>query len=117
MEIDEYSKAIIRTLADLGSLEKNNLHMLMGLSTEVGELTDIFKKNFAYKREIDWVNVEEEISDIMWYLVNLCTLNGIDIKKALSRNIDKLESRYPEKFTEYHATHRDLEKERKILEG
>ena len=116
MEIKEYANEVKRTLADLGYKEKNNIHMLMGLSTEVGELTDIFKKNFAYNTKIDWVNVEEEICDIMWYLINLCNINGIDIEKALDKNISKLKARYPEKFDEELARNRNLELERKILE-
>jgi len=116
MQIKQYAEEIKRTLADLQYKEKNNIHMLMGLSTEVGELIDIFKKNFAYKKQIDWINVEEEVCDIMWYLINFCNINNIDIERALDKNIEKLKIRYPEKFTENNAINRNLDDERKILE-
>ena len=38
------------------------------------------------------------------------------MEAIITKNIEKLEARYPEKFTEYHANNRDLEKERGILE-
>jgi hypothetical protein len=34
----------------------------------------------------------------------------------MTKNIEKLSTRYPEKFTEYHAENRNLEEERRVLE-
>jgi len=116
MQIKQYAEEIKRTLADLQYKEKNNIHMLMGLSTEVGELIDIFKKNLVYKVPIDWINAEEEVCDIMWYLINFCNINNINLEEILQTNIDKLRTRYPEKFTEENAINRNLEAERIILE-
>lgn len=116
MDIKKYAEEAKRTLPDLGYREKNNIHMLMGLSTEIGELTDIFKKNFAYRKDIDWINVSEELGDIFWYLVNFCNINLIDLEEILQTNIDKLKTRYPEKFTEKNALNRNLDAEREILE-
>lgn len=105
------------TAAKLETHKDDVIHMLFGMITEVGELTDVFKKNMAYGKEIDWVNVEEEIGDLMFYIASFCRINKIDLEKVIANNVLKLESRYPEKFTEYHALNRDLEKERKILEN
>lgn len=116
MQIKEYCNEVKRTMADLGYKEKDNLHMIMGMTTEVGELTDIFKKNFAYKKDIDWFNAQEEIGDLMWYVANFCNLNGLNLEDILQTNVDKLKARYPEKFTEHLANNRDLQKEREILE-
>ncbi len=66
---EEYTNLANRTLADLGSKEKNLMHMELGFKTELGELLDVFKKNLAYGKEIDWVNVGEEIADYCWYSV------------------------------------------------
>lgn len=118
MELKEYQNQAKRTNAPMPNHYGNmtSLHMLMGMSTEVGELTDPFKKNLAYGKEIDWINVEEEVADLMWYIVNFCECNGIDLPKILDRNIEKLQARYPEKFTTENAINRNLEVERKILE-
>jgi NTP pyrophosphatase (non-canonical NTP hydrolase) len=116
MNLKEYSEKASRTCPDLGSDFKNQLHMAIGASTETNELLDAYKKAFAYGKKLDIVNVSEEIFDAFWYLVNLCRMLDIDMERGMEINIKKLESRYPEKFTDYYANNRDLEKERKILE-
>lgn len=95
----------------------DELHMVMGISTEAGELLDAYKKHFAYGKELDVVNVGEEIADIMWYVSNLCRIKGINLEEMLQRNIDKLKARYPNKFSQEKALNRNLDKERDILEG
>jgi NTP pyrophosphatase (non-canonical NTP hydrolase) len=95
----------------------DELHMVMGISTEAGELLDAYKKHFAYGKELDVVNVGEEIADIMWYVSNLCRIKGINLEEILQRNIDKLKARYPDKFSQEKALNRNLDKERDILEG
>jgi NTP pyrophosphatase (non-canonical NTP hydrolase) len=116
MNIKEYLIESSRTCPDLGSDLNNQLHMSIGASTEANELLDAYKAWFAYGKELDKVNVSEEIFDCFWYLVNLCRMLDIDIEKGLQTNIDKLRVRYPENFTNYHATNRDLLHERKVLE-
>jgi len=85
--------------------------------TEVGELADAFKKYMAYGKDVDWVNVEEEAGDLLWYIAGFFEFNNISMSHILRQNIAKLESRYPEKFTEDKAIHRDLDAERSILES
>lgn len=116
MNIKEYSEAIKRTKADLKYKEKDNLHMVLGIVTEAGELADVFKKNMAYNKKIDWVNVAEELGDLMWYICNFCNINNLNIEEIMGVNVEKLKSRYPEKFTDEKANNRDLQREREILE-
>jgi NTP pyrophosphatase (non-canonical NTP hydrolase) len=117
MNLKEYCEWTGNTCAKLDNEVLDTIHMLFGMITEVGELTDVFKKQLAYNRHIDWVNVSEELGDIMFYIASFCRMNNISLEDVIETNVQKLESRYPNKFTEYHATHRDLEKERKILES
>ena len=173
--IREFQLLSQRTCTDLGTVNKNSLHMLLGIHTEVGEALDIYKKTLAYGKEFDIVNLGEELGDILWYFVNLCTLNhkelwedsifpsnrfaisedlkgilmedidevealirilqpeegievklgaifhvaskkGLDMYEIMTKNVEKLKIRYPEKFTEEAALNRDLEAERKELE-
>jgi|TARA_Y100000034_G_C6866891_1_gene395227 NTP pyrophosphatase (non-canonical NTP hydrolase) len=95
----------------------DEMHMVMGIATEAGELLDAYKKHFAYGKELDTVNVGEEIADIMWYVHNLCRILDIDMGDMLQKNIDKLKARFPDKFDSGKALNRDLGKERSILEG
>ena len=116
MNLKEYAEKAKRTCPALSTKQADNIHMSLGIVTEAGELADIFKKNLAYRKPIDWVNAKEEIGDAMWYIINLCSINGFDLEEILATNIAKLEARYPEKFTEEKANNRDLAKERQILE-
>lgn len=117
MQLNEYCKWTENTCAKLDNTVLDTCHMLMGMTTEVGELTDCFKKQLAYDKDVDWVNVSEEIGDLMYYISSFCRMNNLDLEKILETNVAKLETRYPNKFTEYHAKNRDLEKERTILES
>jgi NTP pyrophosphatase (non-canonical NTP hydrolase) len=116
MDIKEYCSLTGNTRSDLENEQMDNFHMLMGMMTEVGELVDVFKKNMAYGKEIDWVNVREELGDLMWYVSEFCNINGFYLEDILENNIEKLRTRYPEKFDSDKAINRDLDAERKVLE-
>ena len=124
MNLQDYKEECSRTCPSLGytiSDRQNNtidnIHMVLGMQTEVAELSDVFKKHLAYNKPIDWINVEEEIGDAFWYIVNFCRINNLSIENILQKNIDKLKNRFPEKFTEEAAINRNTQEERKILEG
>ena len=96
-------------------------HAVTGLHTEAGELSDALKKHIYYNKEVDAVNIKEEIGDVFWYawlaLDELSKLYGFDPEDVLETNLIKLRARYPEKFTEDAAVNRDLAAEREILES
>lgn len=92
------------------------LHASMGLVTEAGEFQDMLKKHFYYGRELDKVNLKEEIGDVLWYCAIALNALDTDFESVMQTNIDKLKARFPEKFTEEKANNRDLDVERKILE-
>lgn len=93
------------------------IHASMGLVTEAGEFQDMLKKHLYYGRKLDEVNLKEEIGDVLWYCAIALEALGTDFESVMQTNIDKLKARYPEKFTEQSANNRDLDAERKILEG
>lgn len=84
----EYQLLASRTCPDLLREHENKRHMNLGVITEIGEVLDIFKKNLAYKKPIDVINLGEELADISWYIVNKCRFhqiplgNNFDIVKA-----------------------------------
>lgn len=117
MNISDYQLKAARTCAKIeGHPIMDDLHMVLGMQTEVAEIADVYKKAIAYKKTLDLVNVKEELGDVMWYIANLCNMHGWDLRDILATNIAKLEARYPEKFTEKNALNRNLEHEREILE-
>lgn len=117
MNLDEYTEWTGITCANLKNNQLDNIHMLFGMTTEIGELVDVFKKELAYEKEIDWVNVQEEIGDIMFYIASFCRMNHLDLETIIDKNVRKLSSRYSNKFDSDRAINRDLNKERNILES
>ncbi len=95
---------------------KRLLHAGIGLSTEAGEFLDALKKHIFYGKELDRVNLAEEMGDMFWYLAIACDELGVEFESLMERNIAKLKARYGEKFTEERAENRDLGTEREILE-
>ena len=72
----------------LGSDFLDQLHMAIGISTEAGELLDAYKKAFAYDKDIDIVNIVEEIGDQFWYSINLCRMLNLDPEEVLKINVN-----------------------------
>lgn len=175
MTLEQYQLDAKRTLAVLPSKAEDIIHMECGIMSELGELTDCFKKWFAYGKEFDRVNAREELGDVCWYLANLANITSVtlaessisqqeeidlDISEAftftrgafnhasmlftgnpdktkieyflwriseiasllnfsmtdiLSRNIEKLRVRYPNKFLQEDALTRNLDAELEVL--
>lgn len=114
----DYIQKAIKT-ESLNTYIKGNerlLHAGVGLATETGEFLDAIKKTVFYGRELDRVNLKEELGDILWYIAIAMDELGTDFETEMNRNIEKLEQRYPEKFTFEKSENRDLNKEREILE-
>jgi len=96
---------------------KRLLHAGIGLSTEAGEFLDALKKHIFYGKELDRVNLKEEMGDLFWYLAIACNELGVEFEPLMETNIAKLKARYGEKFSEHKAENRDLDTERTILES
>ena len=99
------------------AIASRQLHAVLGITTEAGELLDVFKKAIFYGRNVDWENVKEEIGDIMWYIAILCDDRGLDLAEILEMNRNKLHKRYEGGFSEGKANERNLEAEREAMIG
>lgn len=93
------------------------LHAGIGLATESGEFLDALKKSIFYGKDLDTINLKEELGDVLWYLAIAMDALGTDFETEMEKNIKKLNVRYGEKFTRELAENRNLKKEREILEG
>ena len=107
-------KAMDQRLSEDGT--KRLLHAGIGLATEAGEFLDALKKHIFYGKELDRVNLKEEMGDLFWYLAIACDELDVAFEPLMETNIAKLKARYGEKFSEVKAEKRDLESERQILE-
>lgn len=93
------------------------LHAALGIVTETAELIPPLAGYIFRHEPLDTVHVAEEFGDFHWFQGIILRKFVIDPKEMLERNIEKLRVRYPNKFTSEDALNRDLESERKVLEG
>lgn len=92
------------------------VHALLGIGSESGELQDQLKRHLVYGKELDIVNLKEELGDLMWYCALALDEIGSSFDEVMAMNIAKLRARYPAGFTEDKALNRDVESERKVME-
>ena len=125
MEGREYVRNAIKTESKnfdeigerLGLVQNQRLlHAGMGLATESGEFLDALKKHLFYGKELDKINLGEEIGDLFWYCAIIADELGLHFDEIMNQNINKLRTRYGDKFTEEKAQHRNIKAERKVLE-
>lgn len=88
--VDQLMKPGADVLADLTPESSALVHMALGVMGEAGELADAIKKHAFYRRELDLVNVIEELGDIEFYLQGIRRLLGIDRETTLTANKVKL---------------------------
>lgn len=102
------------TLEQLGTNQElvDILHGIVGICTESTELLEAL-----FKPKLDKVNLKEELGDVLWYVAILCKVLDCSFEQLMEMNIAKLRKRFPERFTEENALNRNLDAERKVLEG
>ncbi|MFK5893240.1 MAG: nucleoside triphosphate pyrophosphohydrolase family protein [Pseudomonadota bacterium] len=96
---------------NLANIDIDIIHAALGLFTESGEIVEVIIKAVESGKDIDRVNLIEELGDIEWYLALTHRKIGVTSEEVKKKNIDKLKIRFPEKFTNDNANNRDLEKE------
>lgn len=115
MNSKEYREGVLRTLSVKESQLENDLHMVFGLVTESSEIADVYKKYIAYGKPLDDVNIKEELGDLLFFIEGLMYFKGWNIEEVRAMNIEKLKTRYPDKYNDFRALNRDLNKERETL--
>lgn len=90
-------------LQTLTPLDCHLWHMASALCGETGELLDAIKRAVIYRKEIDLVNVVEELGDIEFYLEGLRQGLNITRESCLLANVSKLSVRYGNKYTDVAA--------------
>lgn len=103
--LNNYQELADRT-AKHQSLDFDLMHSALGLAGEVGELTDTVKKHLVYGKPLDQENLVEELGDILWFVALACTTLDISLSAIATLNIEKLEKRYPERYTDELASKR-----------
>ena len=104
MTPNQYQNLAMRT-CNLRGGEKE-LHALMGISSEIGELHGIYQK-FYQGHTFDPNHVKKECGDILWFLTEYIDCAGWTLEEIMETNIEKLKKRYPDGFEEERSLHRE----------
>ena len=68
-----------------------------GIGGEAGEVIDHIKKLAWHNKPLDREAFILELGDLLWYYTLLLSVTGISFTEVMTRNIEKLVARYPEK--------------------
>ena len=94
----EYQELAMRTAAIPEEDSNNRLrHGVFGLCSEAGEVAAIMQKVYQGK-PFDVEHMKKEVSDVLWFVAQICNALGTDIDEIFSLNIEKLKARFPEGF-------------------
>ena len=108
MNMNEY-QALAQRTSNTSTMSDKLENALLGLSGEVGELCDHYKKYMYQGHDIDYDHMAEEAGDVLWYMAELADALGTTLEDIARRNIDKLRNRYPEGFDPERSRHREGE--------
>jgi hypothetical protein len=86
------------------------------MSILTGSILDLYKKRAFYGREISQPELIASLNYLFTQVCMACEYIQMPIDRIRQINIEKLETRFPEKFTEAGANVRNLDNERKVLE-
>jgi len=102
---------------DLPPSHEDPMKIVVLIIKQSCKLLDMLKKKLYYNKPMDDEYFKQITTIIMTLTQSYMNYFNIDIKDSFDINISKLRSRYGEKFSSDRAITRDLETERKILEG
>ena len=71
-------------------------YLMLGLSSEVGEVLGKYKKYLRGDKMIrqDFEKaLLDELGDVMWYFVRICDVLNVTLYEVMSKNIEKLSRR------------------------
>lgn len=124
MNANEYQWTALRTMADQETILRRNLHGLdksgsrqpldpvkltqlnnaaRGMAGDVGEVNTCIQQALEYGRQLNLVNLKEELGDVLWRIVQACDAVGFTLEEVMQANVAKLLKRYPDKYTDFLA--------------
>jgi NTP pyrophosphatase (non-canonical NTP hydrolase) len=102
---------------DLPLTNEDPMKIVVSIIKQTCKLLDMLKKKIYYNKPINEESFKQITTLVMILTQSYMNHYSIDIKESFDINIKKLKARYGEKFSSDKAINRDLETERKILEG
>lgn len=106
MRLNEYQDQAQRTSNTKLQSDKME-NGILGLSGEVGEIADLYKKYMFQGHELDYGEMVLELGDVLWYCAELAKGLGVTLEDVAIANIKKLQKRYPKGFEAWRSERRE----------
>lgn len=103
MEISEAQELVDKWIKTYGVRYFSELTNMAVLTEEVGELARIIARKYgdqSFKAGDTEYDLEDEMADVLWVLICLANQTGVDLNKALKKNIKKKTNRDSERHKE-----------------
>jgi NTP pyrophosphatase (non-canonical NTP hydrolase) len=96
MNFETFLQTVLLRAAPL-PLEKQEEHALLGMVSEAGELADLYKRQLAYGKDFDKVNLLEECGDWLWYyaLYGWCRGVRVDLVEKYVHQAEQMDHTGP----------------------
>lgn len=92
MTINEAQQQVDEWIKKYGVRYFNELTNMAILTEEVGEVARIISRKYgeqSFKESDKNVDLADEMADVLWVLMCLANQTGVDLEKALGKNIEK----------------------------
>lgn len=100
--LKKYQEECKRTVRDFKSKEIEIMTWGLGISGEAGDVAGCIKKTIVHMND-QRAGIKENLGDTLWYIAMICNFFGWSLEDVFNENMDKLEKRYPQGFTEKDA--------------
>lgn len=92
MTIENAQKLVDDWITTVGVRYFNELTNMALLTEEVGELARIIARTYgeqSFKKSDEGKDLGDEMADVLWVLICLANQTGVDLTKALEKNLEK----------------------------
>lgn len=122
MTMNEYQHLAQRTSRKDMSPSDHLMNAMLGLAGETGECCDLVKKRLYQDGRDIAEKLKDELSDVLWYVVEGASAMGWTLDEIAAHNVEKLKKRYPEGFDADRSLNRGMkmteqEKRERVIKG
>ena len=98
--LEDYQRAAARTMNSTLSERERLVDAAAGLAEEAGEVLGLVRKHAYMGHPLDRDRMIRELGDTLWCLTAIATSLGLTLDQVASTNVEKLERRYPDGYSD-----------------